>query len=425
MLALCVLVVQAEVITLENAVAAARQHQPTLRQARAQTEVIRARADQARSSLLPQVTLTGGYRRTTNNFSPQAGLVPGMATAGSIFSTDNFDSWDFGLNVTQQIYDSQQTIDRYRAARVNADAQAASELFAALTVDVNVRVAYFQARARKALVQVARETLANQERHLAQIEGFVRVGSRPEIDLAQARTDRANARLALVRAENDYAAARASLDLAMGTEASTDFDVADETLPPIDVEDQKIDTLTAEARSNRPDVAAIERSVAAQELTISSVKGAYGPTINATTSLTGRGLNDRAGLNLSAGLSLNWGLFNGLSTYSAVKEQRAQLAVLAAQRDLLRQQVRLEVEQARLAVRAAKGSIEAANEAHVNARERLRLAEGRYTAGVGNAIELGDAQLALTNAAAQKVGAEYDLAQARAQLLRSLGRRSR
>jgi outer membrane protein len=106
-----------------------------------------------------------------------------------------------------------------------------------------------------------------------------------------------------------------------------------------------------------------------------------------------------------------------------VREAEANSALAQAQLDTARQQVRVDVDKARLAVRTAKSGIAAADEALVNARERLRLAEGRYQAGVGNAIELGDAQLALTNAAAQKVQADFNLATARAQLLTALGRR--
>src|SRR5207245_9356816 len=93
-----------------------------------------------------------------------------------------------------------------------------------------------------------------------------------------------------------------------------------------------------------------------------------------------------------------------------------------AQRDLPRLTMRSDVDGARLAVRAAKGSLSATQEALVNARERLRLAEERYQVGVGSAIELGDAQVALTQAAAQVVQANDQLSTARAQLLRALGR---
>ena len=90
--------------------------------------------------------------------------------------------------------------------------------------------------------------------------------------------------------------------------------------------------------------------------------------------------------------------------------------------DGLRQSVRLDVDQARLAVRASKAALAASGDAVTNARERLKLAEGRYQAGVGNAIELGDSQVALTSALAQQVQADQKLAAARAQLLRALGR---
>jgi len=64
------------------------------------------------------------------------------------------------------------------------------------------------------------ESLGNQERHLAQIEGFVQAGTRPAIDLAQARTDRANARVRFIQAENACETSRAVLNQVMGIEAS-------------------------------------------------------------------------------------------------------------------------------------------------------------------------------------------------------------
>ncbi len=50
--------------------------------------------------------------------------------------------------------------------------------------------------------------------------------------------------------------------------------------------------------------------------------------------------------------------------------------------------------------------------------------ECRYETGVGNAVELGDSQLALATAAAQRVQSDFNLSASRAQLLRALGRES-
>jgi outer membrane protein len=447
------------VITLDDALRTAAQHQPQLMQARANTEVYRARANEARSGLLPQVIGTGSYLRQTNNSTPGAFQGSGLqgASSGSAFAAladgtrvlcvpdsmgnfgasctaipaqpppspfNNFNFFRFGLNVTQQLYDFGQTIEKYRSAKVTAEAQYAGEININEQVALSVRTSFFNARATKALVQVAKDTLTNQQRHLDQISGFVKVGTRPEIDLAQARTDYANAKVQLITADNNYETAKASLNQAMGVEQSTAYDVADETLPPVDVEDKDVDNLAGEAKKARPDVIALEKQVRAQELAVRSAWGAFGPTINATTTVSDAGADlSNLGWNLSVGVNATWPLFNGLLNVETLKEQKAQLIVAKAQLEQQRQQVRFDVEQARLSVRAAKENIVATTEALTNAQERLRLAEGRYQAGVGNVIELGDAQVALTNAQGQKVQAEYNLATARAQLLKALGRR--
>jgi outer membrane protein len=92
------------------------------------------------------------------------------------------------------------------------------------------------------------------------------------------------------------------------------------------------------------------------------------------------------------------------------------------QADALRQQVRLDVEQARLSVVATKATLDSAHDALVNAQDQLRLAEGRYEAGVGTVIEMGDAQVVLASAAQQEVQARSYLASPPPQLLPAVGR---
>jgi outer membrane protein len=88
----------------------------------------------------------------------------------------------------------------------------------------------------------------------------------------------------------------------------------------------------------------------------------------------------------------------------------------------VRQQIRVDVDAARLSIAAAKAALSAADRALANARGRLDLAEVRYRTGVGNGIELSDAQLAATNAGFVRVQAELRLDTARAQLQKALGR---
>ena len=411
-------------LSLAQATETALNNQPLLRQAQAQISAAEARADIARAPLLPQVNANASYQRGTANFVARPGSLPsGISTTSRAPSFNTFDYFAFGVTASQMIYDFGQARGRWHAAEALAEGQHETARAARLSTVLNVRTAYFQARAQKSMVSVSRETLANQERHHEQIKGFVELGARPAIDLAQARTDVANAKVQVITTENAYATAKAQLNLAMGAPQPTDYDVADETLAALGEEDQALDALVQIALGARPELVALNKQVQAQELQLRAIKGAYGPTLGASTGFTEQGRQlDAMAWNWNVIVSLNWNVFQGMLVPAQVREAEANLMAITAQRNVIEQQLRLEVEQARLAVRSTKASLLAVEEALLNSRERLRLAEGRYQTGAGSVIELADAQIGTASAAAQRVAADYNLAAARAQLMKALGR---
>lgn len=408
-------------LTLADALGQARQR-PAMQKAMLQTAIGKARVGQALSPLLPQISGSASYQRTTANFVSRPSQVPTtLAQQSSSFDTANF--FSLGLNVNQLLYDSQQSIDRLRAAQATADSNVAAEQVARLATELEVRSNYYVALAQKALVRVAAESVAVEEKRLRQIEGFVRVGTRPEIDLAQTRVQLANARVQLTTANGNFEAARAQLNLSIGLLADTDFDVVDEPLRAVEDEGAALAALIGEAERRRPDLVQLDKRVRAAELTLSSTKGSYGPSLSASMGLTYAGREvDKLVWNWNMSLGVQWSMFTGLSTWHAVKEADATLRSLRADRDQQKLQIQLDCSRATIAVRTAKEALVGSKEAHAAAKERVRLAEGRYAAGVGNIIELGDAQLALVQAAAQEVQAQLNLMTARAQLLAALGR---
>jgi outer membrane protein len=415
----------ARIVSLEEALHTAREHQPQMRQAHANTNAAEARADESRAALLPQLNATAQYQRTTANNAASPGLAGagnGRCNSAGCWATYNF--WSANVSLTQLIYDFQFTIDKYRASKAQADAQRATELAVGLGVDFTVRQTYFLARADKALMKVAQDTLDDQMRHRQQTEGFVKAGTQPEISLAQARTNEANARVQLITAQNNYETAKVTLNQAMGVEGPTDYDVADDAFPAIDVEDSELEPMVQEGIAARPEVASIQDLVREDELSISSVKGQYLPSIGATVNFSTRGVEpDYLASNGYVAIGLSWNIFGGGLTTAQVREAEANLANVQAQLDLEKLQIRVDVNAALLAVKSAKASLSATAEALNNARLQLKLAEQRYQVGVGSSIELTDAQVALTQAAAQSVQADDNLATARAQLLRALGRK--
>jgi len=93
----------------------------------------------------------------------------------------------------------------------------------------------------------------------------------------------------------------------------------------------------------------------------------------------------------TVGAALNFPLFSGFLTRSQVEEARANLIVAKANEDNIRQGIRFEVEQAYYTLKDTREGIVLAEVSVVQAKENRELAQGRYSAGVGNSIEVTDA----------------------------------
>ena len=408
-------------LTLKQAEDTALHNQPTMRAAHGLLEAAEGRVEEARAGYLPQVSLNATYERTTGNPALHPGF-PGTGTGTSASWDPKYNYYSLTATGSQLIYDFGQTSNKWQAAGASRDAAGENTRTAVLQTLLNVRRAYFTARAERDLVAVAEETVRNQEKHVEQTQAFVRTGIQPDINLATVLTALANAKVQLVTARNNYAVSEAQLAQAMGTPVGSSYSLSDAELPAVAGEDGPAATLVDHALHARPELANLVDQRVAQELTVRALKGAYGPAVSAVGGFSDLGISiDGLVPNWYVGLALTWNLYQGGLTNGQVREARGTLENLVGQEDALKLQVQVDVEQGRLGVQAAKATIGAAEEAVVNARQQLTLAEQRYAHGLGNAVELSDAQVASTSAQAQLVQAKFNLASARAQLLAALG----
>jgi outer membrane protein len=422
MLATALVLAQLHVLSLADALHLAQANQPKMHQAKASIAVGRAVADQARAPLLPQLTGTATYQRSTGNYASSPGAVPASVAKSVSNSGATFNNFAFGLTLSQLVWDFGVAWENWRSALAKVESLASVEKDTWRQQAALVRSSFFAAQASRALVEVGRATVSAQAQHLQQTEGFVRVGTQPEIALYTARANLANARYQLTNAESNYGIALAQLQQAMGVDGPVDFDVSNENQPPIAGEDQPADELLAIAIKARPDLASLDQQIRAQTLAVRAQWAAFAPSIGVSTGVTDKGTDiTNTAVNWNFTANLNWSIFNGMLAPAQLKQQEANLIVLRAQLDAQKQQVRLDVAQALLGIRASRDGLVSAQDAVSNSSQQLRLAEGRFAAGVGNIIELSDAQLAATTAGAQKVQAEFNLAAARVGLLKALG----
>jgi outer membrane protein len=410
----------AEVLTLERAIELALQQQPVLRQVRATVEAANARVDQARV-----------IRRPTASFNANANIGSSRAQLCAVDSTQQcggfFDptrSTGFSLQVGWRIFDFGRTSANIRAAELSAQAAATAIDTVDLDVRTNVEVAYLEAVARRQLVEVARATVESEDGHLDQAKKFVAAQAKDPIEVAQAQARAANARSALAQARAAEAIALANLRAAIGWLDATRAPVVQSSWPtPPASEPVALAGLVEAARAHRPELMQLERQIEAAEATATAASYGNRPILAATSQMQWNP-NDNNWTpepSWNAALTLSWQFFDGGRARAETRLARANVTSAKAERDALLVQLTSQLASQREQIVANRANVLASEEAVAAARAQLELAEARYRHGLGSQIELADAQTAVTTAEGNLVLAQWQLADAWAQLRRALG----
>lgn len=411
---------QPRTLTMEQAVDIAMKEQPALRQSRAQAEAAQGRVDQVRVTQRPTLSLSA-------NGSINAG---GQQLADLAYPRGNL---GLGATANLRITDFGQTAAQLRAARLSAEASAAAVQTTVLDVRTSVEISYLEAVARARLVTVAEATVKAEEGHLDQAKRFVAAQAKDPIEVVQAQSRVANARASLAQAQSDAAIALANLRAAIGwVDPAATLAVGQSwPVPPSEAPPQLTDLVTT-ARKGRPEILQLDRQVAAAEANIDAARMQRRPVLSASAraeyspAYEFRDPGDNFDRNLnnggwSIGLSLTWQAFDGGRSAADVRVAKANRESALAQRDALLLDLTTQLDSARAQIDANRAATQASLEAVESARAQLKLAEARYSQGLGSQIELADAQTAVTTAEGNLVQSEFQLANAWATLRRSLG----
>ena len=415
LLALPVLARAQERKTLDECIDIALRQQPTLRAVAATVAAGRERVWEAAAAYLPQIQAS--YLASRRHASSSSLIGSG----GTAKKAKTFPYYNTGATLSQVLFDFGQNLELIHAAQATAEALAADADTQHDTVVFNVQQAYFMLLAAYRLRDVADETVAANQRHLDLAKGRHDVGLAPRIDVTTAEVQLAQAELNQLTARNNVSLGRETLRNALGLLGPLDFDIVD-TLeqPRMEVSDQEALDL---AYANRPELRSIAAQERAQFERIKAVQKDYLPKLSAESSVAWNGSRYPLQEKWEFGGVVTLSVFNGGLTRAQVEEAKALLDNLQATEAVTRNNVTLEVRQALLNVRQQTESIVVADKGLEQGRENLSLAEGRYKTGVGNIIELTDAQVALVTAEASRVQALVGYRTALAALERSTSHR--
>jgi outer membrane protein len=420
-------------MSLPEALAYAREHQPAIRAAISRVNASMAEAKVPSGQWLPTVGATAQlYGMTANNTTatytaPTFVDIPRIgATTSTSASTANlapYPSTFVGAGLSQEIFD----FGRIGAQRAAADDLVQVEKHAAdaerLDIELGVGEAYYAVLAAKAIVRASDDAYDRSRVHRDLAKRGVDSGLRSPIELTRAEADLMRFDVGRVRARGGLAVAQTVLAAAIG---SPDPAIDSGEAPQQGDMPSLADALQM-ARARDPVMAQTLAQLRAAEDRTQAIGALLRPNLSLTAGVSGRagGAPPSSGPvpggdgwvpsvpNWDAGLMLSWPLFDGTI---AARRDAAQAAeqVRHDEIDLAHEQEVAAVRQTFVQVLVARSALIALENTVTAARANYDQADARFRAGIGNAVELADAEAVRTDAEIQLALGQFDLARSRA-----------
>ena len=403
-----------ETLNLGRCIEIALKMQPTIIAARNTVNVNESRVGQAKANYYPWIDWSSNYSRIKPASSSSS------SSGGSFGSSDeSYNQYSTGFSLIQTIYDFGKTPSQVKIQNLNLDSSRSDLQNVTEQIIFTVKEAYYGVVQAKYNRIVAEDTVRQTQQQLEQAKGFYEVGTKPKFDVTKAEVDVSNAKLNLIRKENAFRISIVTLNNAIGIPDAPEYTL-DENMSFEKYEITLEDALTR-AYQNRPDLKSIVSKRQAADRSIELAKTGYYPVLSGNAGYNWSGEQFPLEDGWNAGASLSIPLFSGFLTKYQVEEAKANLNVIKANEESLRQIIFLEVQASYLTLRAAEDAIPTAKLGVGQAQENLDIANGRYAAGVGNPIEVTDAEVGLANARTFYIQALYVDKVAQASLEKAMG----
>ncbi|MFL5354294.1 TolC family protein [Archangium sp.] len=399
------------VLTLDEALQAAREHNLDIQAARARLQQAQLLSNRAWAAYLPTVAVGAAY---TRNSAEAAFSLPGTTTSIVIQPYNQL----AGQAELRQALIAPSLWPAIRNAGIAEDVAELSTESVRRDILFVVAQAYFAAASFQEAIRAAEYLLEVNKARESDTQKRFDAGTVTRVALLRAQLDRARAEQDLVRARNAYASAKLALSTLI--QRPPEFSLE---LPPVpEVPSNDVD-LVKQALEQRPDVAAARRNL---DLAVGRRQGvwfSYAPSvgfsgvyrISNATGFTGK--NDSWAL----GLSAQWVLWDGGLREINLREESARVAEATAQSKLAESRATEEVSRSRLDYENARANLAKAEEALGLARETQRLTEISFKAGVATYLEVADANSSLTSSEVNAISERLQTSLAALRLLRSAG----
>jgi len=401
----------AQVITLDDAMGIALEHNVQLLQSRNAEQQSDVAVTEAQLRFLPNLLITTtGTRNYGRYYSPTTGsylnettnsLSPGASSAVTLFA---------GLHDVAALRQAKLTS---QAGKLDLGRAQETALFTAVSNFLSLILQQGQ-------LQVLRENLAAQATLEEQIRQYVTAGARASADLYQQQANVAAARLSVIQAENAAELSKVDLLRTLQLDATQTYDFQ---VPAIETfyrdDSTTIQDLVARALSRRTDLQADEARVEALEQSVHVANSGYWPTVSLSagygssyTSALPQSPHDQLDQYRNGSLSLNVSvpIFDSGVTRTAVHRAQLEVQNERIMLDSQRHEVELQVKSVYLDYHAARDELTAAQAQQHTGQLAVQSAQERFKAGTAILVEVSQQRTFYMQAEIALSTARYNLA---------------
>ena len=373
--------------------------------------------------------------------APNATMMPmtGACTGASVCTVEPaggfafplvLDNWLFQGTLTVPLSDYLLRIDQnYSAATHSQEAAQWDEIAARASSASNGKIAYYEWLRQRAAVIVSIQALNEQKTHLRDARNQFAVGNASKADVLRTETAMASAELALERAKNLADLSEKQVRVAVHApdeEAFAPGEGLEGSLPPLQ---GSVRQLTGEALSARPEIKSADANAASARKQAAAANAERYPVLSAFADGIVAGPNPRVFPQSSTlfptydlGAQLTWSPNDLLVANGSVADAESRAASIEANKNVVRDNIEVEVTQDWQAVREADFSIETSQREVASAEEAYRVARELFNNGRGTSTTLNDAETDLTRARYDLLNARAEARIARVRLEHALGR---
>jgi len=408
-------------LSFADAVRVASSEAPAVALAGLRTDEADARVRQARSALLPSLSVGGVWLNRT--FNTKSLGIPFPASFPVPNPVPPFNDYDGRVSASQTLFDWS-SVARVRAAGAQADGSRAERGVTVEGTALTAALAYLRAVRAQAVVAArqADSTIAAELVGLAEAQKAAGVSA--AIDVTRARTQLVTAEGLLLVAHNQLDRARIDLTRALGIDPTTALAFTDTLTAALGAADVPAarDSLVAAGLANRPDLRAeLARGGAARQ-TGSAIRAERLPRVEVAADYGVNGLTVPSAIaTRDLTLQVSVPILDGFRREARLAEQNAVVRESQVREHDLRQQIAADVDGALLDLHSAQAQQAVAAERLRLAADELAQSRERFKAGVAGNIEVIDAQSNLIRARDTDIDARFAAASARVSLARAAG----